>query len=97
MDVTKPYKFIGFGAMEGTKPYKFKGFGAIEVTKPNKCIGFVTIGITWGVCWAAAPKIRGRSKHRARNPYPTPHMYIVWGRSKRLTHVCVFTYLRLTR
>ncbi len=28
MDVTKPYKFIGFGAMYVTKPYKFIGFGA---------------------------------------------------------------------
>ncbi len=34
MDVTKPYKFIGFGAMDVTKPYKFIGFGAMEVT-PN--------------------------------------------------------------
>jgi hypothetical protein len=25
MEVTKPYKFIGFGAMEVTKPYKFIG------------------------------------------------------------------------
>ncbi len=27
MDVTKPYKFIGFGAMGVTKPYEFIGFG----------------------------------------------------------------------
>ncbi len=26
----KPYKFIGFGAMDVTKPYKFIGFGAME-------------------------------------------------------------------
>ena len=26
-DVTKPYKFIGFGAMDATKPYKFIRFG----------------------------------------------------------------------
>jgi hypothetical protein len=38
--VTKPYKFIGFGAMEVTKPYKSTGFGAMEVTKPYKIIGF---------------------------------------------------------
>ncbi len=31
MDVTKPYKFIGVGAMEATKPYKFIGFGACGV------------------------------------------------------------------
>ncbi len=34
MDVTKPYEFIGFGAMDVTKPYKFIGFGALDVTKP---------------------------------------------------------------
>ncbi len=30
MEVTKPYEFIGFGAMEVTKPYEFIGFGAME-------------------------------------------------------------------
>ena len=40
MDVTKPYKFIGFGAIDVTKAYKFIGFGAIDVTKPYKFIGF---------------------------------------------------------
>ncbi len=39
-EVTKPYKFIGFGAMDVTKPYKFIGFGAMDVTKPYKFIGF---------------------------------------------------------
>ena len=29
MDVTKPYEFIGFGAMDVTKPYEFTGFGAV--------------------------------------------------------------------
>ncbi len=29
MDVTKPCKFTGFGAMDVTKPYKVIGFGAI--------------------------------------------------------------------
>ena len=32
MEVTKPYKFIGFGAMEVTKPYRFIGFGAQDAT-----------------------------------------------------------------
>ncbi len=41
MEVTKPYKFIGFVDMEVTKRYKFIGFGAMEVTKPYKFIGFV--------------------------------------------------------
>ncbi len=31
MDVTKPYKFIGFGATDVTKPYEFTGFGAMDV------------------------------------------------------------------
>ncbi len=34
MDATKPYKFIGFGAMDVTKAYKFIGFGAME--RPQK-------------------------------------------------------------
>ncbi len=38
--ITKPYKFIGFGAMDITKPYKFIGFGAMDITKPYKFIGF---------------------------------------------------------
>ncbi len=29
---TKPYEFIGFGAMAVTKPYEFTGFGAMAVT-----------------------------------------------------------------
>ncbi len=31
MDVTKPYKFIGFGAMYVTKPYKFIGSSILNV------------------------------------------------------------------
>ncbi len=31
MDATKPYEFIGFGAMDATKPYEFIGFGAVSV------------------------------------------------------------------
>jgi len=34
IDVTRPYKFIRFGAIYVTKPYKFIRFGAIYVTKP---------------------------------------------------------------
>ena len=32
MDVTKPYKFIGFEAMAATKPYKFILFGTMDAT-----------------------------------------------------------------
>jgi hypothetical protein len=31
MDVSKPCKFIGFGAMDVSKPSKFIGFGAMDV------------------------------------------------------------------
>ncbi len=40
MDVTKPYKFIRFGAMAITKPYEFIGCGATDVTKHYEFIGF---------------------------------------------------------
>ncbi len=30
MAVTKPYEFIGFGAMAVTKPYEFIGLGAMS-------------------------------------------------------------------
>ena len=33
MDVTKPYEFIGLGAMDVTKPYEFIGLGASLHTK----------------------------------------------------------------
>jgi hypothetical protein len=42
----KPYKFIGFGAMDVTKPYKFIGFGAMDATKPHKFIGFGAMDVT---------------------------------------------------
>ncbi len=32
MDATKPYEFLGFGAMDVTKPYEFIGFGVMDVT-----------------------------------------------------------------
>ncbi len=35
MDVTKPYKSIGFGAMTVTKPNNFLGFGAMGHTAPT--------------------------------------------------------------
>jgi hypothetical protein len=40
---TKPYQFIGFGAMDVTKPYKCKGFGAI---KPYQFIRFGAMDVT---------------------------------------------------
>jgi hypothetical protein len=38
MDVTKPYEFIGFGAMDVTKPYKITRFsagGPLAATQPS--------------------------------------------------------------
>ncbi len=46
MDVTRPYKFIGFGAMYVTKPFQFIGIGAMDVTKPYKLIGFGAMHVT---------------------------------------------------
>ena len=58
MDVTKPFKFIGFGAMDVTKPYKFIGFGVSADTEiytlslhdalPISCgfIGFGAMDVT---------------------------------------------------
>jgi hypothetical protein len=43
---TKPYKFIGFGAIDITKPYKLIRFGARDVTKPYKFIGFGAMDVT---------------------------------------------------
>ncbi len=34
MDVTKPYEFIGFGAVDVPRPYEAIGFGAMDVTRP---------------------------------------------------------------
>ena len=46
MDVTKPYEFIGFGAMDVTKPYEFIRFGAMDVTKPYEFLGFGAMDVT---------------------------------------------------
>ncbi len=40
-EVTKPYKFIGFGAREVTKLYKFVGFGAMDVTADRSFFGLL--------------------------------------------------------
>ncbi len=37
---SKPYEFIGLGAMDATKPYKFIWLGDIHDPKPYKFIGF---------------------------------------------------------
>ncbi len=45
-DVTKPYKFIGFGAVDVTTPCKFIGLGAVDVATPSKFIGFGAMDVT---------------------------------------------------
>ncbi len=37
MDVPRPYEVIGCGAMDVPKPYEFIGFGTMDVTKPHGC------------------------------------------------------------
>ncbi len=81
---SKPYKFIGFGAMEVTKPYKFIGFGAMEVTKPYEFIGFGAVDVTkvdnikvhrviggWGLDLCS----RHDSRLRLPNVFETPHSH----------------------
>ncbi len=51
MDVTKPYEFIGFGAMDVAKPYEFIWFEAMDVAKPYEFIGFGANGPQTG--WEA--------------------------------------------
>ncbi len=38
--LAKPYKFIGFGEIQGPKPCEFTGFGEIQGPKPCEFIGF---------------------------------------------------------
>ena len=49
LEVTKTYRFIGFGTMEVAKVYRFLGCGALEVpnwTKPDRFTKFGAIGGT---------------------------------------------------
>ncbi len=74
MDVTKPYKFIGFGAMDLTKHYRFIGFGAMDVTKPYKFIGFGAIGFHFlSIGGRLSAKVGGRAGNpqKLRDPAPT--------------------------
>jgi hypothetical protein len=57
MDVTKPYEFIGFGAMDVTKPYEFIGFGAMDVTKPYTIIRFGVMDVPdWWLSGCDVPR-----------------------------------------
>ncbi len=52
MDVTKPYEFIGFGAMDVTKPYEFIGFGA-KLTDPYVS-SQLRVGVSFAGLYVAA-------------------------------------------
>ena len=47
MDVTKPYEFTWFGAMDVTKNLtNFIGLWAMDVTKPYELTGFGAVDVT---------------------------------------------------
>jgi hypothetical protein len=75
--VTKPYKFMRFGAMDVTKLYKCIRFGAMDVTKPHKCIGFGAMDVTKPYEFmgfgARGPPGRNRCQNKFRGgPQPGP-------------------------
>ncbi len=47
MEVTKPYEFIGLGAMDVTKPYEFIGFGAMYLGSRDERFHFDKGLPTW--------------------------------------------------
>ncbi len=55
VEATKPYEFIGFGAMDVTKPYEFKRFGAMDVTKTYKFIAPRCFWVQWHVLALSGP------------------------------------------
>ncbi len=73
MDVTKPYRFIRFGAMDVTKPYEFIGFGAVQdifgsrawqlgrprYTRAPGATGIREPGYTRWVCYADGDNLVG--------------------------------------
>ncbi len=69
---TKPYKFIGVGAIDGTKPYKSPRFGAIEVTKPYIFIGFGAMDVTKPYIFIGFGASSGRKDLSARPKFSPP-------------------------
>ncbi len=64
MDVTKPYEFIGFGAMDVTKPYEFIGFGTtcavLRPAPPRASTAAEPWPPEWSLQWARSPgRVRG--------------------------------------
>ncbi len=70
MDATKPYKFIGIGAMDATKPYKFIGFGTMDATKPYKFIGFGAMDATRSASEPVQKWVDGAHHHLGPRPWP---------------------------
>ncbi len=64
MDVTKPYHFIGFGAMDVAKPSEFIGFGATDVTKPYEFIGFAAMDVTKPYTFIGFGGVRGPGRNQ---------------------------------
>ena len=76
MYVTKPYKFIGFGAMDVTKPYKFIGCGEGSRSgllalppKAARTKNNVSLEKVWFV-WALVPQ--ASKTHWAKNTLRDP-------------------------
>ncbi len=72
MAVTKPYEFIGCGAMDVTKPYEFIGFGAMAVTKPYKFIGFGAMAVTTPYKFIGCGALRKGGYHHRLLPHIDP-------------------------
>ncbi len=79
MDATKPYEFIGFGAMDATKPYEFIGFGATDATQTAQAEG---PGNLWSVFGPFALSLRPTPpQNLPREPGPgtgSAIVLIVW-------------------
>jgi hypothetical protein len=71
---TKPYEFIGFGAVDVTKSYKFICFGDIHGPKPYKFIGF-----RWAFI-SQTPVARRGHRRGAMRPPLLAHFLAVMGR-----------------
>ncbi len=80
MDVTKPYKYIGLGAMDVTKPYTFIGFGPWRTSgRGPGPLGEVSGGVPEAP--GEAPEARGSPLKAPRESpgAPVPSCDISWG------------------
>ncbi len=69
MDLTKPYKLIGFGDIRGPKPYEFIGCRwAFEETKPG----------CFGGDFRAPSMARSRASISARTETPNLFMFVLF-------------------